>query len=128
MTRATIDLAAQRAELRRHAPRLHGVLRQLEGLERRHPLNPKDVPVLNRHPLILEQLRAILPPPKAGFEHRADTRLTRDLKLGRAEREQLAGAIEEAWQIQVARSAAATWRTLADVCDSIAAQLECEAA
>lgn len=133
------DLAAQRAG-QREIPRFRPILAQLELLERKYPLNRKGAAVLdspkvaasssalNLHPVIFYQLRALLPTPKPGFDYRPDTLLARDLAMGPAERTRLAGAVAEAWNVEISAAAAAEWRTLNDVADTIAGQLEYAAA
>lgn len=71
---------------------------------------------MNRHPVILAQLGDLLPEgPRL-----PETRLRADLGIPVSQYISLAAMIEEAWGIAIDRRRAPTWRTLADVCDSIA--------
>ena len=79
---------------------------------------------MNRHPRILEQLGLLLPEgPRL-----PDTLLRGDLGIPKMQFAELARMIEEAWRIAIDRRDLARWRTLADVCDTIADALELEPA
>lgn len=73
-----------------------------------------------RHPLIMKQLGEILPP----GPRKPETLLGQDLGLGPTGKQNLATEVERAWSITVPDSAIATWRTIADVADTIANAVE----
>lgn len=83
---------------------------------------------MNRHPVILDQLGALLPAPATGGAHRPDTRLRADLRIPAMQHVALAAMIEEAWSIKLDARRVPAWRTLADVCATIADSLELEPA
>lgn len=71
---------------------------------------------MNRHPVILARLAELLPP----GPRRPETRLRADLRIPAMQHVALASMIEEAWDIRLGEAQAARWRTLADVCATIA--------
>lgn len=83
---------------------------------------------MNRHPVILAQLCELLPPAIDRAPRRPETRLRADLGIPAMQHIALAQMIEEAWGIRIGESVAARWRTLADVCATIADALVLEPA
>lgn len=79
---------------------------------------------MNRHPKILEQLAQLLPP----APYYPGTFLSSEMGLGPAGRRELAGTIEEAFDIKLDDRRVPQWRTLADVTADIAACLALEVA
>ena len=80
--------------------------------------------MMNRHPVIIDQLGPLLPP----GGRRPETRLQEDLRIPPLGNLGLAQSCNEAWGITLSQRDADSWRTLADVAASIADSLQMVAA